>query len=344
MATMPQPRLATLVTLLVLLTTGCFQEEATAPKPDATAAICGNQRLDPGEECEKSWIDDQGVLNEEPIFWFGICFVGDAVCGKDCKLAPGSCSAYCGDGKIYGNEECDGETFAVRCPRGPSVCNADCTLDRTRCIAECGDGVISFPDEQCDGNLFLSPCHDSSGALSCEQCVIIPNGCTAGFCGDGVKNGPEACDRTAPTCHDKASKIRCSADCKLELNGCKAYCGDGLRNGPEECDGADTPKCHDTSGKVTCDKQCLTQGSCLAYCGDGAKNGPEQCDGPETPTCHNSSGVVTCTKSCTIDKGGCNAYCGDGIRNGPEECDGNAKPCAAAVCYPDCSVDDSMCP
>jgi len=62
----------------------------------------------------------------------------------------------------------------------------------------CGNGVID-PGEDCDGeNLGGQTCVDLGqygGTLACSaSCAAFDTGNCTGFCGDGVVNGPEACD------------------------------------------------------------------------------------------------------------------------------------------------------
>jgi hypothetical protein len=66
----------------------------------------------------------------------------------------------------------------------------------------------------------------------------------APFCGDGVLQEGEACDRTdfgGRTCVDEGyygGQLACRPECKVEPSGCAGRCGDGAINGPEKCDDA----------------------------------------------------------------------------------------------------------
>jgi hypothetical protein len=66
----------------------------------------------------------------------------------------------------------------------------------------------------------------------------------APFCGDGVRQEGEQCDRQdfgGRTCVDEgyyAGQLACRPECKIEASGCSGRCGDGEINGPELCDDA----------------------------------------------------------------------------------------------------------
>jgi len=85
----------------------------------------------------------------------------------------------------------------------------------------CGDGTVQPAQEQCDngaGN------NDSSYGPTSWHHDLPPGG----YCGDGKKNGTEACDTGAlnGTTYGPTS---CGYDCKPGPR-----CGDGVRNGAEE--------------------------------------------------------------------------------------------------------------
>ncbi|MFH0891457.1 MAG: LamG-like jellyroll fold domain-containing protein [Candidatus Falkowbacteria bacterium] len=87
-------------------------------------------------------------------------------------------------------------------------------------------------------------------------------------CGDGVKNGDEACDYEDASGEGIPEHYICSQTCGLVY---VPYCGDGIKNGNEECDGLDG---------LGVNQEC-TPGCTLAdlpYCGDGIKDENEQCD------------------------------------------------------------------
>ncbi|HSC86304.1 MAG TPA: hypothetical protein VLC09_03505, partial [Polyangiaceae bacterium] len=189
------------------------------------------------------------------------------------------------------------------------------------------------------------------------------------YCGDGIKNGSEACDAGA------SGSLTCTPSCTVRSDGvnCSAipYCGDNIVQAAfEQCDDGDAA--HAADGDQNNDNAyngCTT--SCEFspfYCGDGIKNGNETCDDGEdnaaygqgnclydcsafAPYCgdgvRNGSGANT--EQCDLGTannvggyGGCTVdckrgpYCGDGIKNGSEACDAGAS--GSLTCTPSCTV------
>jgi len=232
--------------------------------------------------------------------------VGLAACGLDPEDTL-KAETTCGNGKIDIGEGCDGDKFRVTiCHAGELICKSDCTMDKSACTQWCGDDEL---------------------------------------------NGPEECDGTAVKVACLEGTQKCNPDCTIDRSGCKAWCGDGkILPGKEQCDGLLMPKnvCH--NGKAVCSADCrLDFHGCEEFCGDELLNGNEQCDRVEFYyRCHDTSGVLVCREDCTIDPGTCKQWCGDGVLNHvDEDCDGPtfrmAKPCAAAKCKVDCTVDSSGC-
>ena len=222
---------------------------------------CGDSIIDPGEICDGT---DLGGETCESIGYHEGGVLG---CLSDCTGfdTSGCAGGYCGDGRVNGDEVCDGDDFgAESCQtqgfhEGNLVCHEDCT------------------------EFDASDCH--------------------GFCGDGIKNGPEVCDETEmgeETCLTQgfyAGTLACSDDCmEFDTSGCIGFCGDAVINGPEVCDGLNL-------GGATCESVGYYGGGALGclddcsgfdtsecqggYCGDGEINGDEVCDGHDL-------GIETC--------------------------------------------------
>lgn len=121
-------------------------------------------------------------------------------------------------------------------------------------------------------------------AIESVNCAGVPS-----VCGDGVKDGSEACDDG-----NSVNSDGCVGACVL------ATCGDGfVRSGIEQCDDGDSQ-----SGDG-CDINCTT-----TACGNGVITSGEECDDG------NKIDTDACPASCEP------AVCGDGYRRtGFEECD-----------------------
>lgn len=162
---------------------------------------------------------------------------------------------YCGDGVVNtGIEECDGDDLPRSCvdlrfASGSTSCTDDCRLDFSMCryaedcsspgdededgaadcddadCAEsfdcpvCGNGIVQ-QGEVCDGPGTVGSCVDHGfelGMATCSStCSVDTSDCRNPTCGDGVREGSEACDdgNTDPL-------DGCSADCGIEAgDGC----------------------------------------------------------------------------------------------------------------------------
>ncbi|HEY8427051.1 MAG TPA: hypothetical protein VIL20_01700, partial [Sandaracinaceae bacterium] len=135
---------------------------------------------------------------------------------------PDGSMPECGNGVVEGDEECDeGENNS---DTAPDACRTDCTLPR------CGDGVIDG-GETCDGTeLGGRTCADegfASGTLRCaadcgsfdtSSCSEEPGP----TCGDGVREGTEACDGAdlgTATCASEGfdgGTLACTGTCELD--------------------------------------------------------------------------------------------------------------------------------
>lgn len=317
-----------------------------------TSNVCGDGYLGPGEAC------DDGNQNDEDqcttLCGLATCGDGAIQAGEECDegkdnsqtgaCLPSCIAASCGDLFIQeGEEMCDGNnTAGASCmtegfERGTLLCSTDCEeFDTSNCHL-CGNDIIE-PSEDCDGTNYTNnvTCTDfapmgttpSGGALACTNgCTNIDSSaCT--YCGDGLRQGTEACDTN-----------------QFGANTCATFAPGGT-----------TP----SGGALSCTNACIINSSACTYCGDQVREGTELCDGDELngQTCQSQGfapgGTLECTPGCTFDTSGCNA-CGNGMINGAEQCDGanlNGGTCAGVLgvghggtlsCEDDCTYDTSMC-
>jgi fibro-slime domain-containing protein len=173
--------------------------------------------------------------------------------GGTCSVA-GGCAPRCGDGNLDGaiGEVCDdGNT------KSGDGCSGDCkTIEKDYAcptpgkpctyLVKCGDGVRGGI-EQCDppnvGHGCSADCRLEPGYVCnpppTPAAPSQPSTCHKTVCGDGTKEGAEACDD-----HNAIDGDGCSSTCALEpdcsTGTCTSQCGDGMKLAPEACDDGNT--------------------------------------------------------------------------------------------------------
>ena len=266
------------------------------------AGLCGNGRLDPGEECDDgNTTSGDGCSSQCMVECNWMCGCPD---GPPCVM-----TTVCGNLWLSPVEECDdGNTSSG------DGCSSSCQVEAgwrcpapgRLCLPICGDGVTvgwetcddgnTADGDGCASNCLVEPCWDCSRS----QCVYVscgdggPDDGKRGICGDGLLSPGEQCD-DGDLNNDQAYG-GCTTQCKFG-----PYCGDGQVNGPEECDlGSANGK---VTGKGGCNLGCTNP----HYCGDGQIDPGEECDLGDlngVPLDNNgnpsAAGRVLCDTDCRI--------------------------------------------
>ncbi|WP_434383384.1 DUF4215 domain-containing protein [Melittangium boletus] len=216
-------------------------------------------------------------------------------------------------------------------------------------VAACGGGDGPSNPSKPDAGLD-SEKTDGGGSTS-------PDAGPLGRCGDGIKQGNEACDDgntvSGDGCSANCSQVERGYVCEMPGKACAPtnICGNGKVEGTEQCDDRNTE-----SGDG-CSSSCVTEagwtcvstgGRCVAaLCGDGIVAGDEECeDGNHTSgdgcsaTCRLEDGY-----KCPVVGAKCQpTYCGDRQVEGTEECDdgnNNMGDGCSPLCKrePECGID-----
>ena len=234
-------------------------------RPECTYAKCGDGVIDTamGEEC------DDGVANDD---------AAPLACRTNCKFPK------CGDGILDPGEQCD-DSNLDNFDACTDMCQlAKCGDSIRKTVSSSGPGIAVQPaNEACDdGNVF-------SGDYCRNDCLAV-----TGFCGDGVKQTNESCDKATTGVGIGAY---CSTDCKNILG----RCGDGAVQSfaGEVCDHNDQP-----NGNY-CAPDCKSQYGAYGSCGDGIIQANEVCDKATF-----GAGIgAYCSNDCKANLGSC----GDGV-------------------------------
>jgi len=256
----------------------------------AAVAACGGDNTNPGADVDAAtappgWTCDPRGYGDGVVCHCA-CGVPDPDCATPGNIVSGCvndqiCSPEgtctdCGDGAVDDGEECDraldakAECGPLGYQPGQVPCKATCRWAYDQCVPlpTCGNGRLD-PVELCDGTLFQPglDCADynrTSGALACGAgCSVDSSGCYT--CGDGRREGPEACDDFDTTAGDG-----CSATCAVESgwecaagspSSCLPICGDGRMLGGETCDDGNASPNDGCSATCRIEQDCSCTGA-----------------------------------------------------------------------------------
>jgi cysteine-rich repeat protein len=323
---------------LVVVAAACgdnIKLTSDAAVPDGPAAVCGNYKVEPGEDCDDGNRVTDSICDSDCHYTCGNGVL-DTDAGESCDTAissgDGACVTSCDDNQACTNDVLSGSECAAACIHSaitdpadgdgccPTGANANNDDD---CSAMCGNGILE-PGELCDPGITAGagacPASCDDGVACTTDTLMNPASCQATCSHTAITNpanGDGCCPAGATTAND---------------NDCLPGCGNGVVDPGETCDTAITTgagKCPTTcnDGMVCTNDVLVNAGTCTVVCtyppitmpinGDGCcpSNANANNDTDCTPTCGN--GVVEAGEQCDDGNTNNNDTCTNACRLGP---------------------------
>lgn len=335
--------------------TSC-DDDKTCQAGVCTSGICGDGRVDEGEECDDGNNEDGDGCDsckfscvaddadrgcpEDACNEAGTCDPDahtcspgtpkpdDTECGAAMVCRSGACVATeCGNGILEPGEDCD---FGVK--NGPkSGCEVDCSFSCTD-ASQCEDGEVCNGQELCekvavDGAVGMkcqpgTPLDEGDACGDDDELTCKGGKCASANCGDGVVDPGEDCDLG----NENGPGLGCEKNCKFSCDpSAPDACDDGnVCTGTKACEpvvvsGETVYKCSLGSPVANC-TECGGGGVCQDGACASSRCGDGCVDSRKGEQCEppNSS---TCDASCRFLP-----VCGNGTREAGEQCDdGNTR-------------------
>jgi len=200
--------------------------------------ICGNNVIDPGEECDGYNVGEHSCEDQGGV--------GTVGCSSDCHLQYDCTDQYCGNGVRDGSEACDGSDLgdndcgSLGGGGGPLGCDYTCGFDLSHCTNICGNGVREGEGESCDGSDFGGlTCADFGGNAVDGHLLCVGCSIDSTFCNPN----PPDCDSN-PTSNivppagsdpGKVEVCEISAHPAKEITTKIDVCGSAIPDGPDSC-------------------------------------------------------------------------------------------------------------
>ncbi len=308
----------------------CSSGESYASCPDDCTDLCGNARIDDGEECDTGELGGATCLGEGFVS-------GTISCNVDCTLNTSLCDTTCNDLCASGDSRCSGNDLQQCAQDGGGCYVWETQTDCTQSTQICDD---STGTAQCSDT-----CQDActDGETRCQSTVL--QSCQMGENGCTQWKDNQDCAVNSLTCMLSGSEYACVDTCTHECTIGEGDRCDGTTSQTCTTDGngcrvwQDIEDCSTTgrlcsAGSCTCVNECTDSTTrCSGDLRQDCVADTYGCYAWETAQDCSSTGLVCDTSSGTAQ---CVASCTDACSSGQTDCLGDVtRTCAmqASGCY-----------